>query len=249
MTYQSPVFCAIDKPSVESAIEVARQVKGGVGGLKLGLEYFLANGAHGYQAIADLGLPIFLDVKLHDIPNTVAGAVKSLLSLQPEFITLHTGGGSAMMKAAADAAATATGKRPRLLGVTVLTSLDSNDLSAVGQDTDTARQVERLALLAQESGIDGIVCSSAEVARLRKALGPDFVLMVPGIRPAWSAANDQKRIMTPADAMEAGASYLVIGRPITGAKNPADAVKRINEELQSSPSCPGKGSCCGSCCG
>jgi orotidine-5'-phosphate decarboxylase len=231
MTNQSPVFCAIDTPDAVKAKALALQLKGKIGGLKLGLEYIMANGPQGVAPFKDMGMPIFVDVKLHDIPNTVAGAIKSLLSLEPDFITIHTSGGAAMMKAAADAAATAKGKRPRILGVTVLTSLDGDDMKQVGQDPNTAAQVERLALLAKTSGIDGIVCSSAEVANLRKVLGPDMVLMVPGIRPAWSAANDQKRIMTPREAMDVGATYLVIGRPITGAENPGEAADRINAEI------------------
>ncbi|MDD2325426.1 MAG: orotidine-5'-phosphate decarboxylase [Alphaproteobacteria bacterium] len=231
MSVSSPIFCAIDTPDASKALALATQLKGKVGGLKLGLEYIMANGPQGVAPFKEMGVPIFVDVKLHDIPNTVAGAVKSLLPLEPDFITIHTSGGAAMMKAAAQAAATATGKRPRLLGVTVLTSLDANDMTQVGQDPDTSAQVERLALLAKESGLDGIVCSSAEVARLRKVLGPDMVLMVPGIRPAWAAANDQKRIMTPREAMDVGATYLVIGRPITGAQSPAEAADRVNQEI------------------
>lgn len=231
MTQLSPVFCAIDTPDSAKAVALAQKLKGRVGGLKLGLEYIMSNGPQGVAPFKELGLPIFVDVKLHDIPNTVAGAIKSLLPLEPDFITIHTSGGAAMMKAAAEAAATASGKRPKILGVTVLTSLDANDMKQVGQDTDTAAQVERLALLAKESGIDGIVCSSAEVANLRKVLGPDMILMVPGIRPTWAAANDQKRIMTPRDAMEAGATYLVVGRPITGAEDPASAADRVTQEI------------------
>lgn len=231
MTQLSPVFCAIDTPDSAKAVALAQKLKGRVGGLKLGLEYIMSNGPQGVAPFKELGLPIFVDVKLHDIPNTVAGAIKSLLPLEPDFITIHTSGGAAMMKAAAEAAATASGKRPKILGVTVLTSLDANDMKQVGQDTDTAAQVERLALLAKESGIDGIVCSSAEVANLRKVLGPDMILMVPGIRPTWAAANDQKRIMTPRNAMEAGATYLVVGRPITGAEDPASAADRVTQEI------------------
>lgn len=231
MTIQNPVFCALDTSDVANAYNLALKLKGSVGGLKLGLEFFMANGAVGYRQIADLGLPIFLDVKLHDIPNTVHGAINSLLFLKPNFITIHTSGGSAMMKAAADAAKKAGDERPKLLGVTVLTSLDSNDLASVGQVTDTSGQVLRLAKLAKESGLDGIVCSPAEVVLLRQALGPDFILMVPGIRPLWAATNDQKRIMTPREAIDAGATHLVIGRPITGDKDPAGAAKRIVDEI------------------
>lgn len=230
---KNPIYCAVDTQSIETAVKMTTQLKDKVGGFKLGLEYFMAHGVEGYKHIAALGTPIFLDVKLHDIPNTVAGAVKSLMPLNPEFITIHTSGGAAMMSAAAKAAAENGGKRPKLLGVTVLTSLDKNDLAAVGQDIDVSSQVLRLATLAKASGLDGIVCSPAEVAMLRKELGSDFILMVPGIRPTWAASNDQKRVMTPGEAIKAGATCLVIGRPITGAENPAQAAERILSEIAS----------------
>ncbi|MFA4993786.1 MAG: orotidine-5'-phosphate decarboxylase [Bdellovibrionales bacterium] len=225
------IFCAVDTSDLSKAEKLAEMLKGEVGGFKLGLEFFLAHGVNGYKAIASKGLPIFLDVKLHDIPNTVAGAVKSLLPLQPAFITLHASGGPAMMRAATEAAATAGALRPKLLAVTVLTSLDKTDLAAIGQDEDTSKQVVRLGKLAKESGVDGCVCSAEEILHLRAAVGNDFVLMVPGIRPSWSAANDQKRTLTPRQAYDAGATYLVIGRPITKAENPAEAARRIVEEM------------------
>jgi len=231
MSKLSPIFCAIDTKNPAEAQALAQKLHGHVGGLKLGLEYFMANGPQGYAPFVHSDTPLFVDVKLHDIPNTVAGGIASLLPLEPDFITIHTAGGAAMMKAAAQAADKATGKRPKILGVTVLTSLDSNDLAQVGQDTDTAAQVRRLALLAKDSGLDGIVCSPVEVAMLRDACGPDLILMVPGIRPAWAATGDQKRVMTPREAIDAGATYLVIGRPITGAADPAEAAQRINAEL------------------
>ncbi len=231
MAFKNPVFCALDTPDAGEALKMATQLRGHVGGLKLGLEFFMANGAVGYKPIAELGLPLFLDVKLHDIPNTVAGAVRSLLPLRPNFITIHTSGGPAMMRAAADAAATAGAGRPKLLGVTVLTSLDASDLTAVGQSSDVAAHVARLAKLAQSSGLDGVICSPAEVALLRAACGPDFILMVPGIRPSWAAANDQKRVMTPREAMTAGATHLVVGRPITGAADPVEAAQRLAAEI------------------
>lgn len=227
----NPIFCAVDTTDLARAQELAGKLKGHIYGLKLGLEFFMARGADGYQKMASFGMPLFLDVKLHDIPNTVAGALSSLLQLKPAFVTVHTAGGHAMMRAAADAAAKAGKTRPKLLGVTVLTSMDKNDLSAVGQETDTGKQVLRLAELAKESGLDGVICSPEEVKSLRAALGPDFILMVPGIRPTWAAANDQKRVMTPKEAMQAGATYLVIGRPITGADDPADAAKKIVSEI------------------
>lgn len=229
----SPVFCAIDTPDLDQAHAMALQIKAHVRGLKLGLEFFLAHGVRGYNRMTEIGLPIFLDLKLHDIPNTVFGAVTSLLPLQPDFMTLHAGGGGAMMRAAKDAAAKSKGTKPKLLGVTVLTSMDGADLASVGQDTNPAAQAQRLARLAQNSGLDGVICSPKEVKNLRIALGKDFILMVPGIRPLWAAANDQKRVMTPREAMDAGATYLVIGRPITGAHDPAEAAQRIKEELGS----------------
>lgn len=227
----NPIFCAIDAHDLDRAVAVATQLRGHVGGLKLGLEFFLAQGAAGYREVAKLGLPIFLDLKLHDIPNTVAGAMTSLLPLHPNFVTIHTSGGKAMMQAAVKAAASAGANRPKILGVTVLTSMDGNDLASVGQETDSGRQVLRLAKLAQDSGLDGVICSPAEVAMLRAQLGPDFILMVPGIRPTWAAAQDQKRVMTPREAVAAGATYLVIGRPITGDPAPAEAAQRIVAEL------------------
>ncbi|MDX2027461.1 MAG: orotidine-5'-phosphate decarboxylase [Alphaproteobacteria bacterium] len=227
----NPVFCSIDTSDAVKAKALAEQLRGHVHGLKLGLEFFLAQGAEGFRAVAAQGAPMFLDLKLHDIPNTVAGAVHSVLPLKPAFLTLHTAGGAGMMRAAAEAAAKAGAARPKLLGVTVLTSLDAQDLASVGQGSDTEQQVTRLAKLAKDSGLDGVVCSPEEVKALRQALGPDFILMVPGIRPQWAAANDQKRFMTPRDAMAAGATYLVIGRPITGADNPAEAAQKIASEL------------------
>ncbi len=227
----SPVFCALDTKDLDHAERLAESLLGHVGGVKLGLEFFLAHGAEGYRRIAKLGMPIFLDVKLHDIPNTVAGAVASLLPLRPAFITIHAAGGAAMMRAAADSAAKAGADRPKILAVTVLTSLDAKDLAAVGQDGDAARQVARLARLAKDSGVDGAVCSPEEVAVLRAELGKDFTLMVPGIRPTWASAGDQKRVMTPREAMRLGATHLVIGRPITGADSPVDAAERIAAEF------------------
>lgn len=228
----SRIFCAVDTTDVESARGIAAQVNGSVGGIKLGLEFFIAQGPAGIRAvIGEDGPPLFLDLKLHDIPNTVASGIRAALPLKPAFMTIHTSGGGAMMRAAAEAAAGGGADRPKILAVTVLTSLDEGDLDSVGQATPVADQVKRLALLAKESGVDGVVCSPAEVAMLRAACGPDFILMVPGIRPVWSATNDQKRFMTPAEAVAAGADHLVIGRPITAAPDPAAAARRIVAEI------------------
>lgn len=228
---RNPIFCAFDMKDILAATALADRLLGAIGGVKLGLEYVMANGPQGCAPFVKSGMPVFVDVKLHDIPNTVAGAVTSLLPLEADFINVHASGGAAMMRAAAEAAAKAQGKKPKLLAVTILTSLDASDLKQVGMEPDTAAQVKRLALLAKDSGMDGVVCSPAEIKVLREACGPDFILMVPGIRPAWSAANDQKRITTPREAMDWGASYLVIGRPITGDADPAAAARRVMDEL------------------
>lgn len=229
----SRIYCAVDTTDLEAAIEFRQRITGAVGGIKLGLEFFIAHGPAGIRAvIGEDGMPLFLDLKLHDIPNTVAGGVRAALSLRPKFMTIHASGGSAMMKAAVESASVAGLDRPKILAVTVLTSLDAGDLEAVGQNGPVAEQVARLALLTQESGVDGVVCSPAEVAIIRAVCGPDFSIMVPGIRPAWAATNDQKRVMTPAEALAAGADNLVIGRPITGAPDPVEAARRIVAEFE-----------------
>ncbi|UEM02347.1 orotidine-5'-phosphate decarboxylase [Skermanella rosea] len=228
----SRIFVSIDTPEIDAARGLAETLAGLVGGVKLGLEFFCGQGPAGIRAVmGGVRLPLFLDLKLHDIPNTVAASVRAVLPLQPAFLTIHTGGGPAMMRAAAEAASMTDLPRPRLLGVTVLTSLDDDDLVAVGQGVPVLDQARRLAALAQSSGLDGIICSPAEVAALRAECGPDFVLMVPGIRPAGSAVGDQKRVMTPRDAVEQGADFLVIGRPITQAPDPAEAARAIVGEL------------------
>jgi orotidine-5'-phosphate decarboxylase len=210
---------------------MATGLEGLVGAVKLGKEFFTANGPVGVQRVAEVGLPIFLDLKYHDIPNTVAGAVRAAVPLAPFMLNVHAIGGATMMRAAADAAAEAGAKRPMVLAVTVLTSLVTADLASVGVFGTVRDQVVRLALLAKDCGLDGVVCSAEEVVALRGACGRDFMLIVPGIRPSWAAAGDQKRIVTPADAVALGADFLVIGRPITTAANPAAAARRIGEEI------------------
>jgi orotidine-5'-phosphate decarboxylase len=199
------------------------------GMIKLGLEFFLANGPAGVRALGDR--PVFLDLKLHDIPNTVAGAVRAVLKLRPRLLTLHAGGGAAMLRAARDAAEAAGAERPMLLAVTVLTSLDAEALQATGVAGGPRQQVLRLARLAVQSGADGLVCSAHEAAMLREALGPEPLLVVPGIRPAGAAKGDQARVMTPRQAADAGADWLVVGRPITEAADPAAAAAAIAAEI------------------
>ncbi len=228
------ILVALDTPDLARAKALATALSGLVGGLKIGKEFFAAHGPQGVREVAG-GQALFLDLKFHDIPNTVAGALRAAVDLEPLIVNVHASGGQAMMAAAAaavrDAAAARGIPRPRLIGVTVLTSLDDADLDAIGQRGPAADQVLRLARLARDSGLDGVVCSPREIAGLREALGPDFLLVVPGIRPDWAVKSDQKRVTTPAEALSAGADYLVIGRPITGAEDPAAAARRIAEEL------------------
>ncbi|HLO76924.1 MAG TPA: orotidine-5'-phosphate decarboxylase [Magnetospirillum sp.] len=231
----SPVYVALDTTDVAQAAALATSLKGLVAGVKLGLEFFTYCGPRGVEAISDLGMPLFLDLKLHDIPNTVAGAMRGIAKLAPRLTTIHASGGSAMMKAAAEAAREGAAKanRPttKVLAVTILTSLDQQAMTEVGFGGTVLDQVKRLAETAQNAGVDGLVCSPHEVAHVRAVVGPDMTLVVPGIRPAWAEAGDQKRFMTPKEALGAGADLLVIGRPITGATNPADAARRIAGEL------------------
>lgn len=228
------IFCAIDTDDRAAAEAMARRLGPAVGGIKLGLEFFVAHGPAAVRAVAG-DTPLFLDLKLHDIPNTVAGAVRAVAPLAPTYVTLHASGGAEMIRRAREAAEEAaerTGtERPRLLAVTVLTSLDDADLEAVGQRGPTADQVRRLAMAARAAGADGAICSPLEVAALRADAGPDFHLVVPGVRPAWAGSDDQKRVMTPAEALFAGATALVIGRPITLAPDPAAAAGRILDEI------------------
>ena len=217
-----PIFVAIDTPDLHKAASVARQVCGLAGGVKLGLEFFCANGREGVLRVAEHRMPIFLDLKLHDIPNTVGKAVEALAPLEPAILTVHAAGGREMMAAAKAAAPRGT----KIVGVTVLTSLDQQDLTAAGVDGSPEDQVRRLADLARDAGIDGIVCSGAEVRAAREAW-PEGFLVVPGLRPAGSDVADQKRVVTPRQALDDGASILVIGRPITGAPDPAQAVRDI----------------------
>jgi orotidine-5'-phosphate decarboxylase len=222
----NPIFVAVDTPDLARARAIAEAVHGAAGGLKLGLEFFSANGPDGVRRVAELGLPIFLDLKLHDIPNTVAKAVEALRPLEPAILTVHAAGGRAMMEAARAAAPSST----RIVAVTVLTSLDETDLAAAGVSGSPAEQVQRLATLARGSTVDGIVCSGAEVAAARAAW-PGGFFVVPGVRPAGAAIGDQKRVVTPAHALDAGASVLVVGRPITGAPDPGRAIMDIAASL------------------
>lgn len=228
------VYVSLDTPDLDRAAYLVKALRGRVGGFKVGKEFLSAQGAaKAREVVGEEAL--FLDVKFHDIPNTVAAALRALLPLKPAIVNLHASGGAAMMKAGAESLRKGAEElrlpQPWLIAVTVLTSLDEDDLKQVGQMGPLGAQVQRLAQLAQECGLEGVVCSPQEIALLREACGADFKLIVPGIRPAWAAVGDQKRIMTPREALEAGADILVIGRPITAADDPSEAVARIAEEL------------------
>jgi orotidine-5'-phosphate decarboxylase len=222
------IIAALDVADAASAEPLLRTFSGRLDWIKIGLQLYTAEGPAIVARARDRGFRIFLDLKLHDIPNTVAHAVASAGKLGVDLLTIHTLGGPAMMRAAADAA----GEHGLgLLGVTLLTSMDAAECDAVGLPTDVARQVERLGVLAQSCGLAGAVASPLETALLRQATGPNFLLVVPGIRPTGAALGDQKRVMTPAQALTAGASYLVIGRPLTAAPDPLEALTRLDAEL------------------
>jgi orotidine-5'-phosphate decarboxylase len=219
------LIVALDTVDMDQARKWSRAVSPYVGLLKLGLEFFLANGAAGLRALT--AAPVFLDLKLHDIPNTVAGGVRAVLPLRPRMLTVHASGGTQMIRAAVAAASAAGADRPMILAVTVLTSLDQADLHAAGIGATPAEQVARLGRLAVEAGADGLVCSPREVALLRQALGSAVKLVVPGIRPEGAASGDQARTMTPEQAVSAGADWIVVGRPVTAAQDPGRAAADI----------------------
>lgn len=222
----NPVYLALDLPRLDAAKALAEKVKGHVGGLKLGLEFFCAHGAHGVHEIAHVGLPIFLDLKLHDIPNTVAGAMQAIHVLEPAIVTVHASGGRAMMEDAKAAA----GEHTKVVAVTMLTSLDERDLARTGVTGTPHDHVLRLAELAETSGLDGIVCSGHEVGEVHRQWKKGF-FVVPGLRPAGSGVGDQKRVVTPRQARDDGASVLVIGRPISRAEDPVQAARAIEATL------------------
>ncbi len=222
----NPIYVAIDTPDMDRARSLISRIKNHVGGIKLGLEFFMAHGRSGVLEMAHLGLPIFLDLKFHDIPNTVAKAIQALRPLEPAILTVHAAGGRAMMEDAKAAAPSGT----KVVGVTVLTSLDGSDLNNIGVNGSPHDQVERLTRLAQESGLDGVVCSGNEVAAAKK-IWPEGFFVVPGVRPSDGHLGDQKRVVTPRQALDNGASILVIGRPITAAPDPDAAARAIDASI------------------
>src|SRR3984885_6756384 len=229
LTAKDRLAVALDLSDEREAIKLVDSLGDTCQWFKVGMELYYAAGNSIVQRLRDRGFSVFLDLKLHDIPNTVAGAVRSATHAGASLLTIHASGGAAMMSAAAEAAS-APGS-PRLLAVTVLTSMDANELAGVGITASAADQVLRLARLARASGIDGMVCSAEEVAMLRKETGPETLLVIPGIRPAGTAVGDQKRVATPGQAIADGASMLVVGRPITRAADPMAAARAILEEI------------------
>ena len=228
---RNPIIAALDVPEADQALALASQLAPVVGAFKIGKELFTAAGPDVVRRVRDLGADVFLDLKFHDIPHTVAKAVTAAAArLDVQMLTVHASGGTAMMQAAVKAAE-AAGDGPLVLGVTVLTSMDETDLAEVGVQKSPADQVLHLARLATRAGLKGLVCSPQEIATLREALPPEVQLVTPGIRPAGADPADQKRVMTPAKALAAGANWLVIGRPICAAKNPRQAAEAILDSL------------------
>ncbi len=226
---QNPILVAIDTPDIAHAQTLVQQVAPHVGGIKLGLEFFTAHGIAGMRRVAS-DVPVFLDLKFHDIPNTVAAAIRATAGLNCFMLTIHASGGAQMMQAAKHAAQHLP-NAPKVVGVTVLTSMNQTDLQQTGIAHPLDAQVTLLAKLAHASGLDGMVCSPLEITMIRQHLPTDFALVTPGIRPEGSDKGDQKRVMTPRQALDAGANYLVIGRPITQHANPAQAAQAIAASL------------------
>lgn len=231
---KTPVIVALDVGSLSAATDLARRLAPHVAAVKIGSQLFTAEGPRAVHVMRDLGLQVFLDLKFHDIPNTVAGAVASARSLGVWMLNVHCSGGTAMMAEAAKASsAGAPGGRPLVLGVTILTSLDEASLQATLGTVRTLREeVQHLARQAQAAGLDGVVASPHEIVDIRQACGPAFLIVTPGVRPAEADRGDQRRVMTPGEAIRAGADYVVVGRPILAAKDPAEAAARIAAECR-----------------
>ncbi len=228
---RSPIIVALDYPCLADAVALAQQLDPALVRVKVGKELFTREGPAVVEALQNLGFELFLDLKFHDIPNTVAAALKSAAALGVWMVNVHASGGRRMMEAASEALA-GISSPPLLTAVTVLTSMSDQDLLEIGITDSATEQVRRLALLASDCGVDGVVCSAREASMLSEVCGPDFLKVTPGIRPAGSAAGDQRRIVTPPEAVKLGVSHMVIGRPITGAASPTRAVAEILQSLQ-----------------
>jgi orotidine-5'-phosphate decarboxylase len=236
MSAKDKLIVALDLPSAAAAAQLAEKLRGRAGMFKVGSELFTAEGPVLVHYLVANGIKVFLDLKFHDIPNTVRAATREATRMGVSMLNVHAAGGRAMMAAAAESAREASSAlrmpRPLVLGVTVLTSLTHEDLKELGIEGGPEDAVERLARLAQSAGLDGVVASPREIAAIRRACGPNFVIVTPGIRPATAAVNDQARIATPASAIQAGADFLVVGRPITSAPDPAAAAEAIVTEME-----------------
>ena len=234
MNSKKKIIVAIDTIDTNEALKITKLIPD-VGAFKLGLEYFCANGPKGISKISETGVKIFLDLKFHDIPNTVAGAIRASLNLEPYMMTVHLSGGYNMldrtMEEVKEYCSKKSLKKPLILGVSVLTSIDNNDFSSLGIKGKVEDQVVRLAKLAENSGLDGLVCSAKELKIVKRQVGKSLILVTPGIRPAGGEVNDQKRILTPAQAIKDGANFLVIGRPITSVDDPQEALNNISLEI------------------
>ena len=234
MNSKKKIIVAIDTIDTNEALKITKLIPD-VGAFKLGLEYFCANGPKGISKISETGVKIFLDLKFHDIPNTVAGAIRASLNLEPYMMTVHLSGGYNMlhrtMEEVKEYCAKDSLKIPLILGVSVLTSIDDNDFTSLGLIGKVEDQVIRLAKLAKDADLDGMVCSAKELKRVKKKMGKNLILVTPGIRPAGGIMNDQKRITTPSQAISDGADFLVIGRPITEAIDPVQALNNISLEI------------------
>lgn len=231
---ENPIFCSFDVPPVQ-VLPLAADLKGTIGGVKVGHQFLFAHGHEGLKKIHALGFKTFLDIKFKDIPDRIATEIKALVPFETYFITMHADGGAEMMKksvaAAKETAAKLNIQPPKLLAITVLTSMDESDLEQIGVNRDLTEQVKCLALLAKDCGMDGVVASAQEAPMLRKLLGPDFLIVTPGIRPADGEAGDQKRVVTPEEAVKLGVDYMVIGRPIIAANNPREAAMKISASI------------------
>jgi orotidine-5'-phosphate decarboxylase len=230
--FKNPIILALDVNSLTKAQSILSDLKSRIGGVKLGMEFFNSFGPDGVREISKLGIPIFLDLKLHDIPITVYKTIKTLMELDIAIINVHSSGGRDMLEAAAKAKSEFKDKPTKLIAVTVLTSLDNNDIEEIGYKDNSQDLVLRLASLAKDSGLDGVVCSAKEISLIKSQLGKNFILVVPGIRLEKDNKNDQKRVMSPKDAINAGADLLVIGRPITDAKDPLKTIDNILENIK-----------------
>ena len=234
MNSKKKIIVAIDTIDTNEALKITKLIPD-VGAFKLGLEYFCANGPKGISKISETGVKIFLDLKFHDIPNTVAGAIRASLNLEPYMMTVHLSGGYNMldrtMEEVKEYCSKKSLKKPLILGVSVLTSIDNNEFSSLGIKGKVEDQVVRLAKLAENSGLDGLVCSAKELKIVKREVGKNLILVTPGIRPAGGEVNDQKRILTPAQAIKDGANFLVIGRPITSVDDPQEALNNISLEI------------------